>query len=121
MSIDLHTLAGAYAIDALSAEEAREFVKHLEECEACRDEVRELQSAAATLGASEAATPPPALRARVLAAADQLPQMPPKVVPIDRARSRRWTARIAPPRRPWCWWWGRASASASCGTTTSRP
>ena len=51
MSIDLHTLAGAYAIDALSAEEAREFVKHLEECEACRDEVRELQSAAATLGA----------------------------------------------------------------------
>jgi anti-sigma-K factor RskA len=95
MSIDLHTLSGAYAIDALSAEEAREFVKHLEECEACRDEVRELQSAAATLGASEAAAPPPALRARVLDAADQLPQMPPKVVAIDRARSRRWTARLA--------------------------
>ena len=95
MSIDLHTLSGAYAINALSAEEAREFVKHLEECEACRDEVRELQSAAALLGASEAATPPASLKARVLASADQLPQMPPKVVSIDRARSRRWTSRIA--------------------------
>ena len=36
------------------------------------------------MGASEAVTPPPALRARVLAAADQLPQLPPKVTPIER-------------------------------------
>ena len=92
MSIDLHTLAGAYAIDALSAEEAREFVKHLEECEACRDEVRELQEAAARMGASEATAPPPALRARVLAAADQQPQLPPKVTSIASVRHRRWTA-----------------------------
>ena len=46
------------------------------------------------MGASEALAPPPALRARVLAAADQLPQLPPKVRPDRRRRrSRRWTAR----------------------------
>jgi anti-sigma-K factor RskA len=77
MSTDLHTLSGAYAIDALSAEEAQAFDTHLEECQACRDEVRELQQAAALMGASEARAAPPALKARVLAAADQLPQLPP--------------------------------------------
>lgn len=95
MSSDLHTLSGVYAVDALSPEEAAEFVKHLQGCEACRIEVRELQAAAATLGASEAAAPPPDLKARVLAAADRSPQLPPKVVPLHRARSPRWTARIA--------------------------
>ena len=95
MSIDLHTLSGAYAIDALSAEEAREFVKHLEECEACRDEVRELQSAAATLGASEAATPPPALRGPGARRGRPAAAAAAQGDPIDQARSRRWTARIA--------------------------
>lgn len=94
MSTELHTLSGAYAVDALSAEEAQAFDSHLKECQACRDEVRELQEAAARMGASEAIVPPAALRARVLAAADQLPQLPPKVSPLSAARSRRWTARV---------------------------
>lgn len=94
MSTDLHTLSGAYAVDALSAEEAQAFATHLEECQACRDEVRELQEAAALMGASEALAAPPALKARVLAAADQLPQLPPKVTPLGAAPSRRWTARV---------------------------
>mgnify|MGYP001075161223 CR=1 FL=1 len=38
MSTDLHTLSGAYAIDALSEEEARQFDRHLEECPSCREE-----------------------------------------------------------------------------------
>jgi anti-sigma-K factor RskA len=94
MSIDLHTLSGAYAIDALSDEEARLFDTHLKDCQACRDEVRELQDAAARMGASEAVAPPPALRARVLAAADHQPQLPPKVTSISAARSRRWTSQL---------------------------
>jgi anti-sigma-K factor RskA len=94
MSSDLHTFSGAYAVDALSAEEARLFDTHLEGCQACRDEVRELQDAAAQMGASEAVSPPPALRARVLAAADQQPQLPPKVTSINAARSRRWTSQL---------------------------
>jgi anti-sigma-K factor RskA len=95
MSTDLHTLSGAYALDALSAEEAEQFRMHLRECSSCRDEVRELRQAAARLGASEPIPPPGSLKARVLAAADQQAQLPPKVTPIELARSRRWTSRIA--------------------------
>lgn len=94
MSIDLHTLSGAYAVDALSPEEADEFDRHLEQCPACRDEVRELRAAAAEMGASEATPAPRALRARVLAAADHTPQLPPKVTPLEAARSRRWLTRV---------------------------
>jgi len=35
MSTDLHTLSGAYAVDALSDDEARLFDTHLEGCPAC--------------------------------------------------------------------------------------
>lgn len=78
MSTDLHTLSGAYALDALSAEEAAEFQTHLDACQACRQEVKELRAAAAQMGASEAVAPPPELKGRVLAAAGKLPQMPPR-------------------------------------------
>jgi anti-sigma-K factor RskA len=74
---DVHTLSGAYALDALDPEEAAEFRAHLEGCAACRQEVRELRDAAASMGAAEAFAPPAALRARVLAAADRTPQEPP--------------------------------------------
>jgi anti-sigma-K factor RskA len=87
MTIDLHTLSGAYVLDALSPEEAEEFRLHLEQCQACRDEVRELREAAATMGASEALAPPADLRARVLAAADRQPQLPPRVTTLERTRS----------------------------------
>ena len=94
MSSDLHTLSGAYAVNALSAEEAERFSRHLEQCAACRDEVRELREAAARMGASEAVAPPSALKARVLAAADKQPQLPPTVTSIEQARSRRWTSKL---------------------------
>lgn len=94
MSIDLHTLSGVYVIDALSPEEAAEFEKHLEQCPACRDEVRELREAAARLGASEAVTPSAHLKARVMAAADKTPQLPPKVRTVGSARRHRWTPRL---------------------------
>jgi len=95
MTIDLHTLSGAYVLDALSPDEAEEFRLHLEQCQACRDEVRELQQAAATMGAREALTPPAELRARVLAAADRQPQLPPRVTTLERSRRRRISTRIA--------------------------
>jgi anti-sigma-K factor RskA len=94
MSTDLHTLSGAYAIDALSEEEARQFDRHLEECPSCREEVRELRAAAAKMGVAEALAPPPALKARVLAAADQMPQLPPRVTPLESVRKRRWSAKL---------------------------
>ena len=78
MSTDLHTLSGAFALNALSAEEAEQFRRHLEDCAVCRQEVRELQQAAARMGASEAVPPPAYLKARVLSAADRTPQLPPR-------------------------------------------
>ena len=95
MSIDLHTLSGAFALDALSHEEAALFATHLEQCPSCREEVRELQAVAARMGAVEATAPPSALKARILAAADAQAQLPPKVTPIEQARSRRWRPRLA--------------------------
>lgn len=94
MSTDLHTLSGAYAIDALSATEADSFAAHLDGCPACRDELRELQEVAARMGASESTPPPSALKARVLAAADRQSQLPPTVTSVDFAHPRRWTSRI---------------------------
>ena len=77
MTTDVHTLSGAYALDALSDEEAADFREHLAGCQACRDEVRELRNAAALMGAATWAAPPPALRRRVLTLADRTPQIPP--------------------------------------------
>ena len=71
MTTELHTLSGAYALDALSAEEAAAFRTHLDTCVACCEEVRELRAAAARMGAGEAIVPPAHLKERVLEAADQ--------------------------------------------------
>jgi len=96
MSTDLHTLSGAYALNALSAEEAEEFRRHLAACPACSQEVRELQQAAADLGTSEAVVPPAHLRAQVLAAADRTPQLPPRVSTgtVTEMPRRRWGPRL---------------------------
>lgn len=64
---DLHTLTGAYAVDALPDDERERFEDHLAVCGACEQEVRELQATAARLGAISVAAPPPSLRASVLA------------------------------------------------------
>ncbi|MEW1613267.1 MULTISPECIES: anti-sigma factor [unclassified Streptomyces] len=63
---ELHTLTGAYALHALPEDERREFERHLGDCEACTQEVRELSATAARLGLAVAETPPRELRERVL-------------------------------------------------------
>jgi anti-sigma-K factor RskA len=95
MTTDLHTLSGAFALDALSSDEAAQFRTHLQECAVCRQEVRELRAAAAQMGAVEAIAPPESLKVRVLATADRTPQKPPKVSPLSQARGRRWAPRLA--------------------------
>lgn len=92
MNTDVHTLSGAYAINALSPEEARRFRSHLQSCPPCRQEVRELQSAAARLAASEAATPPADLKARVISAAAKHPQLQP---PVRHRDAETWLPRLA--------------------------
>ena len=41
MTVDIHTLAGAYALDALNDLERAAFARHMTECEACAQEVAE--------------------------------------------------------------------------------
>jgi anti-sigma-K factor RskA len=78
VSADVHALAGAYVLDALPPDEARAFEDHLTHCQACRDEVAELQHTATRLGLAAQQDPPPALRERVLQAARFTPQVPPR-------------------------------------------
>lgn len=94
---NLHALTGAYALDALTPEEAAAFESHLRRCRECSDDVADLRATAARLGASAAARPPDAMRASVLAAIGRTPQASPPVAAgrprLDRrAAVRRWPA-----------------------------
>lgn len=71
---DPHTLAGAYAMDALEAADAKRFERHLAGCDACAQEVTELRETASRLGAATAVPAPPGMKAAVLAAAARTSQ-----------------------------------------------
>lgn len=77
MNAEIHTLTGAYAIDALSGTERVAFEHHMAACAACAVEVGELRATAARLGTAEAVAPPAALKQQVLAAARRTRQLPP--------------------------------------------
>jgi anti-sigma-K factor RskA len=79
MSSDLHSLAGPYALDALTDPERARFEAHLVVCSTCRAEVAEFRATAARMGAAVAQVPPPGLRSRVLAEVAQTRQLPPPV------------------------------------------
>jgi anti-sigma-K factor RskA len=101
VSPDIHTLTGAYAADALPEDERRFFEEHLAVCEACAQEVAELQATAARLGAASYEPPPPALKDAVLAEIDQVRQEPPRTPAADTAaatthRRGRWTSLAMP-------------------------
>jgi anti-sigma-K factor RskA len=79
MTADIHTLTGAYAVNALSDSEFVLFEQHLERCEACRQEVRELRETTALLAAGVAQAPSAGLRTRVLDEIATTRQLPPNV------------------------------------------
>lgn len=83
MSEDLHQLAGAYALDALSDEEREQFEAHLNDCDVCQAEVAGFRDTAAMLGAGAAEPAPEGLRPRVLDAIEHTPQEP---APVERTR-----------------------------------
>jgi anti-sigma-K factor RskA len=66
-TLDLHTLAAPYSLDALDAHERARFEAHLDQCAECRAEVAGFHLTAVRLAEAEADTPPPALRERLLA------------------------------------------------------
>lgn len=72
----LHDLAALYALDALPPDEAESFEAHLADCASCTEEVAALQEVAADLSGLTVATPPGDLRASVMAAIDDVAQVP---------------------------------------------
>jgi anti-sigma-K factor RskA len=81
----LHELTAAYALDALDEDERASYEEHLSTCARCREELADLGQTAALLAhGAPAATPPPALRERILA----------------EARSRNGATVVPFPRRP---------------------
>lgn len=93
MNDDVHTLVGAYALDALDTDEQARFEDHLHTCAPCREEVEELQATAARLGVAVAAPAPPVVRERLMEAIARTPQERPRTVVVEPARWRRWAPR----------------------------
>ena len=83
---DPHTLAGAYALDALGEADRENFERHLLRCEACRAEAASLRDAAGWLAEPATAAPPSRLRGQVLAEAARTRQQPPPVRVTERVR-----------------------------------
>jgi len=71
MAADPHANVAPYALDALDADEEREFEEHLASCEACREELASLREATAALAyGAVGPAPPPELKERILAEAN---------------------------------------------------
>ena len=101
---DMHSLSGAYALDALEAGAERDrFARHMNRCQSCASEVRGFREVATALAFAATAEPPPELRDRVLAAAGRTRQLPPEV--RTHARPRR--------TRSWVPWISGVVATAS--------
>ena len=103
---DAHTLAGAYAMDAISERDRARFEQHLAGCQECTQEIASLREATARLGAAAAVAPPPGLKERVMAAAAMTRQQPPATAEPDAparagaaARAGTWLRSLAWPGR----------------------
>jgi hypothetical protein len=86
-----HTLAGAYALDALDGPDQARFERHAARCQECTREVTGLREATARLAAAAAAQPPPALKEALRAETARTRQLPPVTRDsraADRARLR---------------------------------
>jgi anti-sigma-K factor RskA len=113
----LHTLVGAYVMDALPPAERAEFERHLLGCEQCREDVRGLRETTAALAFGASEQPRPQLRDSTLRAASNLRQLPPE---LPGERSRR-ASRASRRSRPSTWlagsfprhWVSRAAVGAT--------
>ena len=103
---DLHTLTGAYVLDAIEPGAERDrFNRHLNRCQSCASEVRGFREVATALAFASATEAPAELRDRVMAAVARTRQLPPEI--RTHARPRR-----APTSVPWVPWLSGAIATA---------
>jgi len=107
---DLHTLAGAYALDALEpGAELTRFTRHLNRCQSCASEVHGFREVATAMAFAANAEAPAEMRDRVLTAAARTRQLPPEI----RTHARPRKARQARTRVPWLPWLSGAVATAA--------
>lgn len=71
---EIHTLAGAYALNAIDDLDRVRFDRHLDECPACAAELAELTETVAALSTAFDEAPPAGLRSAVLARVASTPQ-----------------------------------------------
>ncbi len=95
---DLHTLAGAYAMDAVDDADRAAFEQHLAACAECRSEIRGMREATARLAEAAAVPPRTELRAATLRAAARIRQLPPDTGTRPAPAARPAPARPAPGR-----------------------
>jgi anti-sigma-K factor RskA len=74
---ELHTLVGAYVMDAVTDDERARYTRHLTDCPGCRAEIRELRETAARLGTAAGVHPRAELRSQTIRAAGRIAQLPP--------------------------------------------
>src|SRR5580704_7402277 len=100
--VDPHTLAGAYAMDAVTDEDRARFEQHLADCETCLADLRGMRETTARLAAAAEVRPRAELREQTVRAAAQTRQLPP-VTPVGPARpGGRWRRGLAPAAgTPW--------------------
>ena len=104
---DLHTLTGAYALDAIDpGGELTRFTRHLARCQSCASEVRGFREVTTAMAFAATTEPPPELRDQVLAAVARTRQLPPQIRTHARPRRSRSTA-------PWLPWLSGVVAAAA--------
>lgn len=110
-----HTLAGAYAMDAISAADRVVFERHLTGCQECAQEVAGLREATARLAVAAALPPPSGLKERVMTVAAMTRQQPPSAA---EAHARSGVPVIVPWFRSLAWP-GRLAAAAAAAATVA--
>ena len=104
---DLHTLTGAYALDAIDpGSELTRFTRHLARCQSCASEVHGFREVATAMAFAATTEPPPAMRDSVLAAVARTRQLPPEIRTHARPRATR-------SRAPWLPWLSGVVATAA--------
>lgn len=106
---DLHTLTGAYALDALDADEREAFEAHLPDCGPCQEEVEGFLATTSLLGSAVSEAPPAHLKGAILGSvartrqdppgtAEPASQRPANIVELSRRPARRaWMDRLVLP------------------------
>jgi anti-sigma-K factor RskA len=81
----LHSLTGAYALDALDSTGRDRFERHLRGCASCQGEVRGFAVVAAALAEATTVVPPTGLRDRVLDTISVAQHLPPEALDVPKA------------------------------------